>query len=72
MKFLNISGSELASPINSKMLQAMKDLWTQSKGSHLVLWTGVHATFSKGDYYSVRGVLAYYLEQIILETIKYL
>ncbi|KAJ0180359.1 hypothetical protein K1T71_003763 [Dendrolimus kikuchii] len=49
-------GAELASPINLRMLKVLKEIRSQSKGPGAALWTGVHATFSKGDYFSIRGV----------------
>ncbi|KAJ0180361.1 hypothetical protein K1T71_003765 [Dendrolimus kikuchii] len=49
-------GAELASPINPKMLKVLKEIRPQGKGPSAALWTGVHATFSKGDYFSVGGV----------------
>ncbi|KAJ0180358.1 hypothetical protein K1T71_003762 [Dendrolimus kikuchii] len=49
-------GAELASPINTNMLKALREIWTHGQGPCSTLWTGVHATFSKGDYFSVGGV----------------
>ncbi|CAK1595733.1 unnamed protein product [Parnassius mnemosyne] len=43
------SGAVLASPLNSKLLTAMKNFST-------TVFTGAHSTISKGDYFSVEGV----------------
>ncbi|CAG5059613.1 unnamed protein product [Parnassius apollo] len=44
-----LEGAALASPLNTKLLTAMKNF-------SIEVLTGVHSTISKGDYFSVEGV----------------
>ncbi|KAJ0176066.1 hypothetical protein K1T71_008240 [Dendrolimus kikuchii] len=44
-------GAQLMSPVNDKMQKVMSDI-----GETSVMWTGVHATYSKGNYFSIDGV----------------
>ncbi|CAH0398103.1 unnamed protein product [Chilo suppressalis] len=48
-------GAVLASPLTDGILEAMVELQKANSESCAIL-TGVHSTFSKGDYYSIDGV----------------
>ncbi|XP_026323011.1 C-type mannose receptor 2-like [Hyposmocoma kahamanoa] len=51
-----LEGATLASPVNDKMASAMTNTIKQCEANHFGIFTGIHSTFSKGDYRSVEGV----------------
>lgn len=48
------AGTKLASPLNAGLSTAMKTIINERKVSCGV-FTGIHATFSRGDFFSVEG-----------------
>ncbi|KAJ0176067.1 hypothetical protein K1T71_008241 [Dendrolimus kikuchii] len=44
-------GGELMSPVNAQMKKVMSEI-----GGNGTIWTGVHATYAKGNYFSISGV----------------
>ncbi|XP_073944558.1 uncharacterized protein [Choristoneura fumiferana] len=51
----HLEGGTLASPVNRQMSLALKSLMEEHNLSY-GLFTGIHATFSRGDFASVEGV----------------
>lgn len=45
----------MISPTSPRMLKAMKEIWGNGIETQAALWTGVSATHSKGDYFSIEG-----------------
>ncbi|XP_045448985.1 C-type mannose receptor 2-like [Melitaea cinxia] len=52
----DLEGSILASPINPDMVSAMDAHWKSENTNQWTLYTGVHAMFSKGYFFSLEGV----------------
>ncbi|XP_072932310.1 C-type mannose receptor 2-like isoform X2 [Epargyreus clarus] len=52
----HLEGGNLASPLNDGMREAMKSLISQEVGTTCGVYTGIHATFSRGDFFSIEGV----------------
>lgn len=52
---LLISGAVIASPLTEKLRDAIKLYASQVDGSVTRLYSGVHANFSNGDFYSSEG-----------------
>ncbi|RVE52734.1 hypothetical protein evm_002607 [Chilo suppressalis] len=51
----HMEGAYLASPLNKNLQDAMTTMMNYSK-TNCAVFTGIHATFSKGDYASIEGV----------------
>ncbi|KAL0892657.1 hypothetical protein ABMA27_014380 [Loxostege sticticalis] len=56
-------GAVLASPINENLAKVMKRM--QQENHHDSIFTGIHSTFSKGDFTSIEGVP---LNELFLEA----
>ncbi|CAH2106580.1 unnamed protein product [Euphydryas editha] len=52
----DLEGSVLASPTDKNMIEAMDIHWKSKNTTHNIFYTGVHATFSKGQFFSIEGV----------------
>ncbi|RVE42394.1 hypothetical protein evm_012953 [Chilo suppressalis] len=52
----NAEGAVLASPLNIYLKNAMTNLHKKTKSDACALYTGIHATISKGAYTSIEGV----------------
>ncbi|XP_045448529.1 macrophage mannose receptor 1-like [Melitaea cinxia] len=51
----HLEGSKLASPLNADLSAAMRRLMKED-GMKCGIFTGIHSTFSRGDFHSVEGV----------------
>jgi hypothetical protein len=49
------TGAVLASPLNEDLRKAMVALFKMTQVDSCGIFTGIHATFSKGDFASVEG-----------------
>ncbi|CAH2106818.1 unnamed protein product [Euphydryas editha] len=52
----DLEGSVLASPTDKNMISAMDSHWNLQNTTYCAFYTGVHATFSKGNYFSIDGI----------------
>ncbi|CAH2106821.1 unnamed protein product [Euphydryas editha] len=51
----DVEGSILASPTDNNMIEAMNNHWKSENTTQCAFYTGVHATFSKGRFFSIEG-----------------
>ncbi|XP_045771387.1 macrophage mannose receptor 1-like isoform X1 [Maniola jurtina] len=51
----HLEGSKLASPLNSQLAAAMRSV-TQQNALTCGIYTGIHSSFSRGDFHSVEGI----------------
>ncbi|CAH2106810.1 unnamed protein product [Euphydryas editha] len=52
----HLEGSKLASPLNDGLRSAMKMMMIREVGMKGGVFTGIHSTFSRGDFHSVEGI----------------
>ncbi|VVC99730.1 unnamed protein product [Leptidea sinapis] len=52
----HLEGGALASPLDSHLLQAMQTLMAGGPKLKCGVFLGIHATFSRGDFFSIEGV----------------